>query len=390
MKLMHLADLHIGKLLNDYSLIDDQKFILNQILSIIDEQAVEIVIAAGDIYDKAIPSEEAVKIFNDFICQLAIRNIKTFIISGNHDSDERLNFGSSLFKLSGIYISSKYEGKLFKHSIENDKTKINIYLLPFVKASTVKHYFPDEQIDSYDKAVRVILRNEDINKDEINILAAHQFVAGKNEQPIIGGSENASVKNIAAANVGTIEKIGYDCFEDFDYVALGHIHSPQKIGKDTIRYAGSPLKYSISEIENEKSIPIISIDGTNSIDIELIKLQPRRDIRHLVGTMEQLLNKNHIKNPEDYIYVTLTDENPIENAMTIIRQYYPNTLKLDYNNSHTGNTEIIDLAKVTREKSFEELISDFYNMMFGCEINEDEMKIILDTAEEAGITDETN
>lgn len=390
MKLMHLGDLHIGKSLNDYSLIDDQKYILNQILSIIDEQAVEILIIAGDIYDKAIPSEEAVRIFNDFICQLAVKKIKTFIISGNHDSDERLNFGSSLFKLSGIYISTKYERKLFKYSIEHNNNNVNIYLLPFVKASTVKHYFPDEQIDSYDKAVRVILQNEPINKNEINILAAHQFVAGKNEQPVIGGSENASVKNIAVPNVGNVEKIGYDCFDDFDYVALGHIHSPQKIGKDTIRYAGSPLKYSISEIENNKSIPIISIDDNNTIDIDLIKLQPLRDIRHLIGKMEQLLNKNHITNPDDYIYVTLTDENPIENAITIIRQYYPNTLKLDYKNLHTGNTELIDLAKVTREKSFEELISDFYNMMFGCEMNEDEMKILLDTAKEAGITDETN
>lgn len=384
MKLLHLGDLHIGKSVNDYSMIDDQRYILNQILSIIAEKKADVVVIAGDVYDKSIPSEEAVGLFHEFICQLADKQIKTYIISGNHDSDERLNFGSPLFETAGIYISSKYEGSLYRQTIEDDYGVLNIYLLPFVKASQVKHFFPEEEIDSYDKAVRVVLENAEIKKEERNILVGHQFVAGKSEEPKLGGSENAAVQN-----VGTVEKIGTDCFDMFDYVALGHIHSPQKVGRDTVRYSGSPLKYSLSEIDNEKSVPIVTIGVKGEVDIELVRLRPVRDMRHLKGRMDQLLDKNNVHDPDDYIYATLTDENPIPDAMTIIRQYYPNTLKLDYENSHTREMKTFDLSKVAQEKSFQELISDFYHLIFGCDMNDEEMKIMLEAAEEAGIVDET-
>lgn len=385
MKLLHLGDLHIGKSVNDYSMIDDQIYILNQILTIIDEQKVDAVFIAGDVYDKTVPSEEAVRVLNDFLCQLADRQIKTFIVSGNHDSDERLNFGSALFESNGIYISSKYEGRLYKQTVEDENGQVNIYLLPFVKASQVKHFFPEAEIDSYDKAVHVILESAKIDKRERNILVAHQFVIGKSEEPRLGGSENAAVQN-----VGTVEKISSDCFNMFDYVALGHIHSPQSIGRDSVRYSGSPLKYSLSEINNEKSVPIVTIGRKGSLDVELIKLKPLRDMRHLKGRMEQLLDKRNINATDDYIYLTLTDETPISDAMAIIRQYYPNTMKLDYENSHTREMEAIDFSKVTCEKSFPELISDFYHMMFGCDINEEEMKIMLEVAKEAGVIDETD
>ncbi|MCM1157463.1 MAG: exonuclease SbcCD subunit D [Bacteroidales bacterium] len=385
MKILHLGDLHIGKSVNDYSMIEDQKYMLNQILEIGASRGIDAVLLAGDIYDKSVPSEEAVSVFDYFLCQLAQRRIKTFVISGNHDSDERLNFGSTLFETNDIYIASKYEGKLYRQVVEDEYGRVNIYLLPFVKASQVKHFFPEAEIDSYDKAVRVVLENAGINEKERNILVAHQFVAGKSEEPRLGGSENAAVQH-----VGTVEKIGADCFDCFDYVALGHIHSPQRVGRNEVRYSGSLLKYSLSEIDNEKSVPLITLGSKGNTDIELIKLRPRREMRHLTGRLEQLLDKKNILSPDDYIYVTLTDEHPIPEAMAIIRQHYPNTMKIDYDNSHTREKEQLETVKAAQEKSFKELIADFYRMMYGCEISGEELKVMLEAAGEAGVADEAD
>lgn len=385
MKLLHLGDLHIGKSVNDYSMIEDQKYILDQILAIAQERAVDGALIAGDVYDKSVPSEEAVRVFDYFLCQLAEQKISTFVISGNHDSDERLHFGSALFETNGIYISSKYEGSLAKRTLTDEYGKVNIYLLPFVKASQVRHFWQEEKIESYDQAVRVVIEHADIDEQERNILVAHQFVAGKGAEPEFGGSENAAVQN-----VGTVEMVGTECFAAFDYVALGHIHSPQRVGRDTIRYSGSPLKYSLSEIDNQKSVPIITVGKKGNVDVELIPLHPLRDMRHLRGRMEQILNRENIQCPEDYIYVTLTDEYTIPDAMADIRQYYPNTMKIDYDNSHTRTAGKIDVALVTQEKSFPELISEFYQMMYGCEISEEELQLMMEVAGEAGVMDETN
>lgn len=385
MKFLHLSDLHIGKSLGDFNLIQDQKHILDQILQIIQNHSVDAVLIAGDIYDKSIPSEEAVRLFDYFICKLADAKIKTFIISGNHDSDERLNFGSSLFEAKELYISAKYDGNLYKKELTDEHGKLNIYLLPFVKASQVKHFFPKEEINSYDKAVRVVIEQAKINTKERNIIVAHQFVAGKGTDPIMAGSESAAV-----LNVGLVEKIGTECFKDFEYVALGHIHSAQKVGREEIRYSGSPLKYSLSEVNNNKSVPIINIGAKGNVEIELIKLKPLRDIRHLKGKMEQLLNKENIKSPNDFIYVTLTDEDPINDAMGIFQQYYPNTVKIDYDNAHTRAIEQMDISRIAQDKSFSELISDFYRLMYGCDMSDEEMKIMNEVAREAGVVNETD
>ncbi len=380
MRFLHLGDLHIGKSVNDFSMIDDQKYILNQILSVIDEQNVDALLIAGDIYDKSVPSEEAVKVCNEFICALAEQKIKTFLISGNHDSDERLNFGSPLFETTGIYIASKYEGRLSKQTLEDEYGPLHIYLLPFVKASQVRHYFPEEAIDSYDGAVRFAIKKADIDKKARNLIVAHQFVAGGGGDPEIGGSESAAV-----LTVGAVERVGADCFADFDYAALGHIHSPQSVGRDTVRYAGSPLKYSVSEITNDKSVPLITIGKKGEVSVELIALKPRREMRRLKGRLEQLLDRKKITDTDDYIYVTLTDEAPVPNAMDIIRGYYPNVLKLDYDNSYTKGTDQGILLETAKTQSFEELISDFYRMRFGTEISEEEMGILFEAAQEAGI-----
>lgn len=385
MRFLHLGDLHIGKILGDFNLIEDQKYILNQIIETAEARNIDGILVAGDVYDKAIPSEEAVKLFDYFISQLALKKIKVFIISGNHDSDERLNFGSSLFEANGVYISSKFEGKLYRKQFEDENGKVNVYLLPFVKASQVRHFFVEEKIENYSDAIRVIIENTNIDENERNVLIAHQFVAGKGKDPELSGSEG-----MATQNVGLVEKISTECFDIFDYVALGHIHSPQRVGRDEVRYSGSLLKYSLSEVHNDKSVPVITLGEKGDIDIELVRLIPLRDMRHIKGKMKNLLEKENIKSPEDFIYVTLTDDDIINDAMGVFQQHYPNTVKIDYDNAHTREMEQVDISRIAENKSFDELISEFYQQVYGCEMSKEEMEIMTAVAREAGVVDETN
>ena len=383
MKFLHLGDLHLGKTLSDFDLIEDQRYILDQILRIADKESIDGVFIAGDVYDKSIPSEAATRLLDYFLIELAKKEIKVFMVSGNHDSDDRLNYGSALFASNQIFISAVFDGTLHKQSFADGDTEIDIYMLPFVKASQVRHYFPEEEIASYDDAVRIIIRNTPINKKNKNILLAHQFVAGKGDDPALAGSES-----IGTQSVGMVEKIGYDCFDDFDYVALGHIHSPQRVGRDEVRYSGSPLKYSLSEANNEKSVPVITVTAEERVQIELVPLKPKRGMRHMKGTLKELLDKKKVKATEDFIYATLTDEDIINDAMGIFQQVYPNTVRIDYDNSHTREIEQVDISKIAENKSFPELIGDFYRLMYGCEISEEEMDVMRTAAREAGVINE--
>ena len=385
MKLMHLGDLHLGKSLGDFDLNEDQKYILDQILGIIDEREVDGILIAGDVYDRAVPSESATNLLDYFLKCLADKKVKTFMISGNHDSDDRLNYGSSLFAANHIYISAQFMGNLYRQTVIDEHGEADIYLLPFVKASQVRHFYPEEKIESYDDAVRTILAHAQIDPGKRNILVAHQFVAGKGADPELGGSESAGTQS-----VGLVEKIGYDCFDGFDYVALGHIHSPQSVGRKEVRYSGSPLKYSLSEVGNDKSVPVITLGEKGDVDLELVKLRPMRDMRHLKGPIEKLLNRENITSPEDFIYATLTNEDIIDDAMGILQQVYPNTVKIDYDNSRTREIDRIDIANIAEQKSFDELIGDFYRKMYGCDISEEEMQVMKEAAKEAGVIDETD
>ena len=385
MRLIHLGDLHLGKSLGDFDLIEDQRYILDRILEIVDKNNIDGVLIAGDVYDRAIPSEAATNLLDYFLKSLAERNVKTFMISGNHDSDDRLNYGSSLFAANQIYISAQFKGSLYKQTVNDEFGEVNIYLLPFVKASQVRHFYPEEKIENYDAAVRTILKHTDIDYEKRNVIVAHQFVAGKGTDPELGGSEGAGT-----LSVGLVEKISYDCFDGFDYVALGHIHSPQSVGREEVRYSGSPLKYSLSEVNNDKSVPMITLGDKGDVKIELLKLRPLRDMRHLKGPIEKLLDKSNISRPEDFIYATLTNEEIINDAMGIMQQVYPNTVRIVYDNSRTRELDRIDITAITQHKSFDELISDFYRKMYSCEISEEELQVMMDTAKEAGVIDETD
>ncbi len=385
MKFLHLGDLHLGKALGDFDLIQDQKYMLEQILEIIRNEAVDAVLIAGDVYDKSIPSEAATNLLDFFLNELSKLNIRTYIVSGNHDSDDRLNYGSMLFESNNIFISAKFDGILHRYEIGSGENAVNVFLLPFVKASQVKHFYPDAEIETYDDAVRTVIDNAEIDTSECNVLEAHQFVAGKGEDPALSGSES-----VATQSVGLVEKIGYDCFDKFDYVALGHIHSPQRVGRDEVRYSGSPLKYSLSEVNNEKTVPIITIEGKEKVKIELVPLKPMRDLRHIRGELKELLDERNVKSPEDFIYATLTDEEVINDAMGIFQQVYPNTVKIDYDNSHTREIEQVDISRIAENKTFSELIGDFYSLMYGCEITDEEMEIMRMAAKEAGVVDEAD
>lgn len=373
MKIIHLADLHIGKRVNEFSMIDDQKYILNQILEIIDKEKPDAVIIAGDVYDKQVPSIEAVELLDSFISDISKRKTTTFIISGNHDSAERLAFGSSLMAMGKIYISPVYNGKILKYTLKDDFGSANFYLLPFVKPSHVKRFFPDEKIESYTDAIKVVVDNLKLDTSEINILIAHQFVTG------------ASRTESEEISVGGLDNVDASVFEDFDYVALGHIHRPQKIGTERIRYCGTPLKYSFSEVNDAKSVSIIEINSKEDFNLRTIPLIPKRDMRKIRGTYEELTTKTSYENTntDDYIHVTLTDEFNVADAIQKLRVIYKNIMKLEYDNMRTRESRKINLDDMVIEnKNPLEIFSEFYKLQNNKEMNDEQKEIIKKIMEE--------
>lgn len=381
---LHLSDLHLGRSLNDFDLLEDQKYILDEVIQLAEQEKADAVLLAGDLYDRPIPPEGAVRLLDRFLSALAERRIKVFLISGNHDSDDRVHFGSALFRNSGVYVEGVYRGKLEPVTLQDQYGPVNFYLLPFVKASQVRAYHPDAEIANYDDAVHIALADAGMDTSVRNVLLAHQFVTDGGKDPDLGGSESSSTRN-----VGTIERISSRAFDGIDYVALGHIHSAQAIGRPEVRYAGSPLKYSLSEVDHRKTATLVSMGTKGKVDIKELPLTPMRDLRHLKGRLEQLLKPEHITDPEDYIYVTLTDETPIDNAMGILQQYYPRTVSIDYERDKQAVLEG-DIVLPEDTKSFEQLIADFYQLIYGTDITDAEMALIQKAAKEAGILHETD
>ena len=380
MKILHLGDIHLGKNVNEFSMIEDQRYILKQIVEITKERNVDAVLIAGDVYDRAVPSEEAVKLLDWFLTGVSDMGKSVFMISGNHDSDERLQFASALLRAKKVYISGRYDGIVEHVEMEDEHGRFHVWMLPYVKASRVAHFFPDKDTSSYDAAFRTALAACELDEKERNVILVHQFVTGKSEEPILAGSESAMV------SVGTVEKIGYDCFDSFDYVAMGHIHSCQAVGRETCRYAGSPLKYSLNqkEINSQKTVPLVTFEEKGMVNIELLPLIPRREVRHLRGHLNDLLAS--AVDTEDYIYATLTDENVQFDAMARLQEVYPNVMKLDYDNRTTRAVQEDTCVDDVEGKTFEELLSEFYEWMNGSSPSEEEWKILNEVAKEAGVT----
>ena len=364
MKLIHLSDLHLGKRVNEFSMLEDQKYILTRCINIMDEERPDAVILAGDIYDKSVPSAEAVLLFDDFLVRLAKRGLQVFVISGNHDSPERIAFASRLLDAGGVHLSPVYSGKIEPIPLRDAFGTVNFFLLPFIKPAHVRRFFPEEEISSYTDAVRAAIGNMELNPQERNVLVTHQFVTGavrsESEESTVGGADNVDA-----------------CvFEAFDYVALGHIHGPQNIDSEKIRYCGTPLKYSFSEARHEKSVTVVELEEKGSLRVRTVPLVPRRDLREIRGSyMEVTARENYAgTNTDDYLHITLTDEEDIPDAVGKLRAIYPNLMKLDYDNLRTRTQTVIDGAEDVERKSPLELFGELYEKQNGAAMSEEQKK----------------
>ena len=370
MKLIHLGDLHIGKRVNEFSMLEDQEFILARILSVIEDEQPDGVLLAGDIYDKTVPSAEAVALFDRFLVRLARLGPAVFMISGNHDSPERIAFGGRLMEQSRVYVSPIFDGHIKSVLLKEGTRQARIYLLPFVKPAQVRHYL-DESVTDYNQAMEACIREMQVNPEEINILVAHQFVTGaircESEELSVGGTDN----------------VDFEVFEPFDYVALGHLHGPQQVGRETIRYAGSPLKYSFSERNQVKSVTVVEIERKGRIGVRQVPLTPRRDLREIRGTYAELTMRDNYAgtNVEDYLRVILTDENEVMDALAKLRIIYPNIMRLEYDNTRTRTNSVLLADEAVQEKSRLELLDELYEIQNGVPLSEAQRKYAEDVFE---------
>ena len=371
MKLMHISDLHIGKRVNEFSMLEDQEYILNEIIKIAKDENISGIIIAGDVYDKTVPPIEAVDLADEFLTKLVEENISIYMISGNHDSPERLNFGSRIMEKNNLFICGEYDGDLRKIVIEDEYGKLNIYFLPYIKPSIVNNKLGLET-KTYDESVKEALKVIDIDVESRNILIAHQFVTFGSTIPELSDSETKSL--------GGIDNVDASVFDKLDYVALGHIHKPQKIGREVIRYSGSPLKYSFSECNHKKSVCIVDFKEKNNCEIKLVPLIPKRDMKHLKTSMEDLKSGNILSSiPSDtYMHITLTDDEEVIDAISKVREIFKNVMVLDFDNKR--NVENLSDTTITSEdlkqKTPKELFVDFFSSQNNVELTESQNEII--------------
>ena len=367
MKLIHLSDIHLGKRVNEFSMLEDQAHILKKILAVVDEEKPDGVLIAGDVYDKSIPSTEAVQLFDDFLVRLAERKLPVFIISGNHDSPERLSFANRLIDAVGIHLAPVYNGVVEPITLSDEYGPVNVYMLPFIKPAHVRGFFPDTEITGYSDAVAAAIGRMNIDKTQRNVLITHQFVTGAQRSD----SEELSV--------GGTDNIGAEVFCDFDYVALGHIHGPQNMDSGRIRYCGSPLKYSFSEAAQQKSVTVAELKEKGTLEIHTVPLIPRRDMVELKGSYQQLTLREFYENTtyqEDYTHITLTDEEDIPDAVAKLRAVYHNLMKLDYDNTRTRHSAAISGAENVETRSPIDLFAEFYELQNGLPMSAEQTELV--------------
>lgn len=351
MKFLHLADLHLGKRVNGFSMLEDQAHILRQILAILDDEQPDGVLIAGDVYDKSVPSVEAVELLDDFLTELRARGVPVLLISGNHDSPERLAFGGRVMDSCGIHISPVYDGALAPVTLQDAFGPVHVWLLPFVKPAHVRRWFPDADIESYTDAVAEAIAHMDIDTAARNVLVTHQFVTGGTRS----GSEELSV--------GGTDNVDSGVFAPFDYVALGHLHGAQHIGRETIRYAGSPLKYSFSEARQHKSVTVVTLGEKGDVQVRTVALTPLRELREIRGSYDELTARSfyeHTTYRSDYLHLILTDEQDVFDAMSRLRTIYPYLMTLDYDNARTRAAGGMSVPAETERRTPLELFEALY------------------------------
>lgn len=370
MKLIHLSDLHLGKRVNDFPMLEDQAYILDRVLEIAGEERPDAVLIAGDVYDKTVPSAEAVALLDDFLVKLADRSLPVLLISGNHDSPERLAFANRLMEGRGVYIAPVYHGEVSPVTLEDDRGPVDFWLLPFLKPAHIRRFFPEEGVESFTDAMACAIRHMPLDPARRNVLVTHQFVTGaarcESEEVSVGGADNVDAS----------------VFAPFDYVALGHLHGPQNVGGERIRYCGTPLKYSFSEAGHQKSVTIVELGEKGSLEVRAVPLLPQRDMVELRGSFAQL------KSPEfygqvdrdAYVRVILTDENDIYDAMGQLRPVYPNLMALDYDNLRTrSGAVVLEEADVKRDPL--ELFADFYQQQNHQPMSEEQRRYLTELLE---------
>ena len=347
MRFLHIADLHLGKQMNDVTLLPDQEYILGQIVSIAENERVDAVLIAGDVYQRSSPQAEAMALFDRFVSQLVEQGRQVFIISGNHDSAQRISYFSSLIKSSGVYVTEAFDGKLQSVTVRDREGEIVIWMLPFLRPSQVKRWLPEEKITTYQDAVEAVLRQTPIDLKKRNILLCHQFITG---------CETSDSEERA---VGGLDNIDAGVFDAFDYVALGHIHKPQKVRRDTLRYAGSPLKYSFSEANHKKSVTIVDASGKDDISVRTVPLYPLHDVRLLEGKIDDLMRQDY---SEDYLWITVHDELVPPDTRVTLSTNFPNMMKFSVVNSKTKMDVDVLATQSMENKTIPELFSDFYRL----------------------------
>lgn len=351
MKFLHLADLHLGKRVNGFSMLEDQAHILRQILAILDDEQPDGVLIAGDVYDKSVPSVEAVELLDGFLTELRTRGVPVLLISGNHDSPERLAFGGRVMDSCGIHISPVYDGALAPVTLHDEFGPVHVWLLPFVKPAHMRRWFPDADIESYTDAVAEAVAHMDIDTAARNVLVTHQFVTGGTRS----GSEELSV--------GGTDNVDSGVFAPFDYVALGHLHGAQHIERETIRYAGSPLKYSFSEARQHKSVTVVTLGEKGDVQVRTVALTPLRELREIRGSYDELTARSfyeHTTYRSDYLHLILTDEQDVFDAMSRLRTIYPYLMTLDYDNARTRAAGGMSVPAETERRTPLELFEALY------------------------------
>jgi exonuclease SbcD len=377
MKFIHTADLHIGKFVNEFSMLKDQEFILEQILSIIEEEEADALIIAGDIYDRSIPPAEAVAVLDRFLSDLIQKNIKVFLISGNHDSPERIGFAKKILEDKGLYIAGTYDGNDRIITLEDSYGQINIHLLPFVKPAVVKYYLKEEKIEDYNNSVQAIINHANLNKNDRNLLVTHYFITSGGMEPELSDSESV-------ISVGGVDNVDASVFEGYDYVALGHIHRSQKIGGEHIRYAGSPIKYSFSEVHHKKSVTVIELKEKDQVIIQTRELKPLHDMRKIKGNLKALMDEKVAKEADvnDYIQATLTDTNELIDPIGTLRSVYPNTMQVIIEKNIRKEENIAHFEKI-KNRSTIEIYEEFYKVVTGQEFDESRSTLMREIIGEA-------
>ncbi len=370
MKLLHTADLHIGKSVNGFSLIEDQRYILSQILSLSQDRGADALLISGDMYDKSTPSAEAVALLDWFLTSAHEQGLEVFAIPGNHDSAERVAYASGILERHGVHLPETYKGKLKSHALKDEYGEVRIWLVPFLKPVHIRPYFPDVEINQdYTLALRTAIKADPVDPSIRNVALAHQFVVSGSHSPITCDSE---------LNVGGLDCVDASVFEDFDYVALGHIHRAQRVGRDEVRYSGSPLKYSFSEIDHIKTVSLVELGEKGRTSIEAIELKPLRDLRCIRGPLAELCSDEVVagQDAHDYLRIVLTDESPQLNALSALRAHYPNLMAIEYDNARTrtAGTQQLTEPSAVLEDPFA-LFSRFFEMQNGTHMTDEQEDI---------------